>query len=275
MRAHYRQSARQWRQTDRCLSQSSAACATSRQPWSIVSEWPRSGNSMKSVMAGWAGDRRTVRLASHGPSLAGRHRPVSCGGLTAIGRAPRQVTIRARAGLRGHLLIATPSRAAGPATPLDGHQSQPAIPAHRSAKQRSGPRRHAPSRPLEVMKYANRRYVRHPRPLLAVRTAHRSGLFCRGVSRCACPGRLASASGRTRRLRLVVSLADEARPGASLCGPGSRPGRPIGPCCGGQCDPAREDQRPESGAKPTTGKLDVMKPLDRGHPRPKFAVAKL
>ena len=39
-------------QTDRCLSQSSAACATSRQPWSIVSEWPRSGNSTKSVMAG-------------------------------------------------------------------------------------------------------------------------------------------------------------------------------------------------------------------------------
>jgi hypothetical protein len=43
---------REWRQTDRCLSQSSAACAISRQPWSIVSEWPRSGNSMKSVMAG-------------------------------------------------------------------------------------------------------------------------------------------------------------------------------------------------------------------------------
>ena len=39
-------------QSDRWLSQSSAACATSRQPWSIVSEWPRSGNSRKSVMAG-------------------------------------------------------------------------------------------------------------------------------------------------------------------------------------------------------------------------------
>jgi hypothetical protein len=38
-------------QDDRWLSQSSVACATSRQPWSIVSEWPRSGNSMKSVMA--------------------------------------------------------------------------------------------------------------------------------------------------------------------------------------------------------------------------------
>jgi hypothetical protein len=38
--------------SDRRLSQSSAACATSRQPWSMVSEWPRSGNSMKSVMAG-------------------------------------------------------------------------------------------------------------------------------------------------------------------------------------------------------------------------------
>ena len=43
---------RPWRQTDRCLSQSRAACATSRQPWSIVSEWPRSWNSMRSVMAG-------------------------------------------------------------------------------------------------------------------------------------------------------------------------------------------------------------------------------
>ncbi len=39
-------------QSDRCPSQSSAAWATSRQPWSIVSECPRSGNSMKSVMAG-------------------------------------------------------------------------------------------------------------------------------------------------------------------------------------------------------------------------------
>jgi hypothetical protein len=39
-------------QSDRCPSQSSAAWATSRQPWSIVSECPRSGNSTKSVMAG-------------------------------------------------------------------------------------------------------------------------------------------------------------------------------------------------------------------------------
>src|SRR5262249_28676070 len=36
----------------RCLSQSSAACAPSRQPWSTVSEWRRSGSSRRSVIAG-------------------------------------------------------------------------------------------------------------------------------------------------------------------------------------------------------------------------------
>src|SRR6266542_1945255 len=35
-----------------CWSQASTASATSRQPLSIVSEWPRSGNSSRSVTAG-------------------------------------------------------------------------------------------------------------------------------------------------------------------------------------------------------------------------------
>ena len=70
------------RQIDRCLSQSSAACATSRQPWSIVSEWPRSWNSMRSVMAGdlWYCLRVDVERPRHSVSSppAVISRPASC-----------------------------------------------------------------------------------------------------------------------------------------------------------------------------------------------------
>src|SRR5580658_6716536 len=52
--------------SDRWLSQSRAVWATSRQPWSIVSECPRSGNSTKSVMAGdlWYSLRVEVVMAA-------------------------------------------------------------------------------------------------------------------------------------------------------------------------------------------------------------------